>query len=68
MDENNSHTNFIINRSISKVGFWSGIAAFIAITTFGIVQALQISGFFTYSVDVILIYGLSLCITIPFML
>lgn len=63
-----SYNNFIADRTISKVGFWSGLIAFIAITAFGIVQALQILGFLTYPLDEILIYGFSLCIVIPFML
>jgi len=68
MDVNSSYSNFILDRAISKVGFWSGLLAFIAITSFGIVQTLQVLGFLTYPVDEILIYGFSLCITIPFML
>ncbi len=68
MDAKNSYDNFILGSTISKVGFWSGLFAFIAITAFGIVQALQILGFLKYPLDEILIYGFSLCITIPFML
>src|SRR5688500_6208725 len=68
MDGINGYTNFIIDRTILKVGFWSGLIAFIAITAFGIVQTLQILGFLTYPLDEILIYGSSLCIVIPFML
>lgn len=68
MGVNSSYSNFILDRAISKVGFWSGLLAFIAITSFGIVQTLQVLGFLTYPVDEILIYGFSLCITIPFML
>jgi hypothetical protein len=68
MDVNNSYDNFIVDRTISKVGFWSGLIAFIAITAFGTVQTLQILSLFRYPLDEILIYGFSLCITIPFML
>jgi hypothetical protein len=68
MDANSGYNNFVSDRIISKVGFWSGLIAFIAITSFGIVQTLQVLGFFTYPLDEILIYGFSLCITIPFML
>lgn len=68
MDVNSSYNNFILDRTISKVGFWSGLIAFIAIISFGIVQTLQVLGFLTYPLDEILIYGFSLCITIPFML
>jgi hypothetical protein len=68
MNANKGYNNFISDRTISKVGFWSGLIAFIAITSFGIVQTLQVLGFLTYPLDEILIYGFSLCITIPFML
>lgn len=68
MDQNSIYNNFIPDRSISKVGFWSGLIAFIAVIAFGIVQVLQVLGFLTYPSDEILIYGFSLCITIPFML
>jgi hypothetical protein len=64
----NSYSNFIIDRTISRVGFWAGIIAFLAISSFGIVQTLQIFGLLTYPVDEILIYGFSLCIVVPFML
>ena len=68
MDVNNPYNNFILNRTVFKIGFWSGLSAFIAITAFGIVQTLQVLGFLTFPLDEILIYGFSLCITIPFML
>jgi hypothetical protein len=68
MNADSGYNNFNSDRAISKVGFWSGLTAFIAITSFGIVQTLQVLGFLTYPLDEILIYGFSLCITIPFML
>ena len=68
MNANNGYKNFISDRPILKVGFWAGLFAFIAITLFGIVQTLQVLGFLTYPLDEILIFGFSLCITIPFML
>ncbi len=68
MHAGSDYNNFISDRSISKVGFWSGLIAFIAIISFGIVQTLQVPGLLTYPLDEILIYGFSLCITIPFML
>ena len=68
MEENNNYNNFLQDRPILKIGFRSGLIAFIAITAFGIVQTLQILGLLTYPLDEILIYGSSLCITIPFML
>ena len=68
MNVGGGYNNFISDTSISKIGFWSGLIAFIAITSFGIVQTLQVIGLLIYPVDEILIYGTSLCITIPFML
>lgn len=53
---------------IYKVGYWSGIIAFIATVIFYIVQMLQIWDLLTYPMDEILIYGFSLCITLPFLL
>lgn len=57
-----------MKKEIYLVGFWSGIIAFLATVAFYIVQMLQILGFFNYPNDEILIYGFSLCITLPFML
>lgn len=68
MEAKDEYNNFVLDRTILKVGFWSGLIAFIATTLFGIVQTLQILGFLTYPVDEILIFVFSLCITIPFIL
>ncbi len=57
-----------MNRIIYKVGFWSGLIAFISIVAFTITQILQLLGVLSYPLDEILIYGLSLCIVIPFLL
>jgi len=57
-----------MKKEIYIVGFWSGLIAFIATVIFYIVQMLQILGFLSYPIDEILIYGFSLCITIPFAL
>lgn len=56
------------NRYIYKVGFWSGITAFIATVLFYIVQLLQILDVINFPLDEILIYSFSLCITLPFIL
>ena len=68
MDVNSHYNNFIQDRTIAKAGFWFALFAFIAISAFGIVQALQILGIFSYPLNEILIYGFSLCIVVPFML
>jgi len=54
--------------TIYKVGFWSGLIAFLATMAFNIAQLLQLFGILIFPFDQILIYGFSLCIVIPFML
>jgi hypothetical protein len=57
-----------VNKSIYKIGFWSGLIAFISTVAFFIVQLLQLLDVLIYPWDQILIFGFSLCIVIPFML
>ncbi|HRB62979.1 MAG TPA: hypothetical protein PLL63_00140 [Niabella sp.] len=57
-----------MNKTIYTIGYWSGIVAFTATFSFYIVQMLQVLGMLTFPLDEILIYGFSLCITIPFMI
>ena len=57
-----------MNKTIYKVGFWSGLIAFASTCVFDIVQILQLFGVLSYPWDQILIFGFSLCIAIPFML
>ncbi|MGZ8558144.1 MAG: hypothetical protein ACXWWC_07425 [Chitinophagaceae bacterium] len=57
-----------MNKIIYTIGFGSGIVAFSATLAFYIVQMLQVMGMLTFPWDEILIYGFSLCITIPFMI
>jgi hypothetical protein len=57
-----------VNKSIYKIGFWSGLIAFISTVAFFIVQVLQLLGVLVYPWDQILIFGFSLCIVIPFMI
>jgi hypothetical protein len=57
-----------MNKTIYKAGYWSGMVAFTATLAFYIVQILQVWGLLSYPRDEILIYGFSLCITIPFMI
>jgi hypothetical protein len=57
-----------MNRTIYKIGFWSGLIAFISTVAFTIAQILQLFGVLSYPLDEILIYGFSLCIVIPFFL
>jgi hypothetical protein len=58
----------VMNSSINKVGFWSGVLAFAATVSYCIVQLLQLYGVLTYPMDEKLVYGTSLCIVIPFVL
>ena len=57
-----------MNKEIYKVGFLTGLIAFMATVAFYFVQVLQVSGALSYPWDEILIYGFSLCITLPFIL
>lgn len=57
-----------VDRTVSTVGFWSGIAACVAVLAYDVVQILQIAGAFRFPVDEIAIYGTSLCIVVPFIL
>ncbi|GAB1444623.1 hypothetical protein MASR2M41_02360 [Flammeovirgaceae bacterium] len=54
--------------AIHKIGFRSGIIAFLATAGFTIVQILQLLAWFSYPTDEILIYSFSLCIVIPFLI
>jgi hypothetical protein len=55
-------------RSISSVGYWSGLAAFTSTVAYDVVQILQVAGMIRFPADEILIYGTSLCIFVPFIL
>jgi hypothetical protein len=57
-----------VNRTISKVGYWSGLVAFASVVAYDLVQILQIAGILRFPLDEILIYGTSLCIVVPFIL
>ena len=54
--------------SISKVGYWSGLAAFTSTVAYALAQILQVAGMLRFPADEILIYGTSLCIVVPFIL
>ena len=56
-----------MNWKIETIGYRSGLIAFTATVAFYIVQMMQILGGLTYPLDEILIYGFSLCITLPFL-
>ena len=57
-----------MRRSIAKVGYWSGLAAFTSAVAYDVVQISQVTGVLRFPFDEILIYGTSLCIVIPFVL
>ena len=52
---------------IYKIGYWSAIAAFLAASGYGFVQILQVLGVVESPLADILIYGTSLCISIPYL-
>jgi hypothetical protein len=57
-----------LDRIISNVGYWSGLAAFTSTVAYDVVQILQVAGMLRFPADEILIYGTSLCIVVPFIL
>ena len=57
-----------MDTTIYKLGFWSGIIAFLATVAYCIVQLLQLYDVVTYPTDERLIYGTSFCIVIPFVI
>ena len=57
-----------MNQAIYKIGFWSGLVAFSATVAYVIVQMLQVYGVVSDPWSGILIYGFSLCISIPFLI
>jgi heme/copper-type cytochrome/quinol oxidase subunit 4 len=57
-----------VTRSISEVGYWSGLAAFASAVAYSVVQILQVVGVLHFPVDEVLIYGTSLCIVVPLLL
>lgn len=57
-----------MDKTIFKIGYWSGLFAFGATVAFVIVQLLQLARVFSSPLDETLIYATSLCIVIPFIL
>lgn len=57
-----------MDNSLYKIGFWSGLAAFIATLLYDVVQVLEIFGVVRDTWAGILIYSFSLCIVVPFLL
>lgn len=54
--------------SINRIGYWSGLVAFLSTLSYCVVQILQVYGVISFPLDEKLIYGTSLCIVIPFLL
>lgn len=52
----------------SAIGFRAGVAAAAATVAYDVVQILQVIGVLHFPVDEILVFGTSLCITVPFLL
>lgn len=57
-----------MNRTVNRLGFWSGLIAFSSTTSYVIVQLLQVFGLIHYPLGEILIYSTSLCIVVPFVI
>jgi heme/copper-type cytochrome/quinol oxidase subunit 4 len=57
-----------VSKSVSQVGYWSGLIASAAALAYVTVQILQVAGVLRFPLDEILIYGTSLCIVVPLVL
>jgi hypothetical protein len=57
-----------MSKSVSQVGYWSGLIASGAALAYVTVQILQLAGVLRFPIDEILIYGTSLCIVVPLVL
>jgi hypothetical protein len=53
---------------LSRVGFWAGVTAATATLAYDVTQILQVAGVLRFPLDEILIFGISLCIVVPFVL
>jgi hypothetical protein len=58
----------VSSTEIHRIGFWSGLIAALVTLTYDVLQLLQVAGVFHFPYDEILIYSISLCIVIPFVL
>lgn len=68
MNDQREFADFSPDRTLYRIGYLSGLAAFAAATTFVVVQLLQLLRILPYPWDEILIYASSQCIAIPFLL
>jgi hypothetical protein len=57
-----------MNAVTPKLGFYTSIISLIAAVSYGVVQILQVLGILNYPLADILIYGTSLCISVPFLI
>ena len=57
-----------MNEASPRLGFFASAVGFIAVVGYGVAQTLQVVGIVTYPLADILIYGFSLCISVPFLL
>lgn len=54
--------------TVSRIGFWSSLAALAAAAGYSVVQIFQLLGWLVFPWDQILIFGFSICIPVPFVL
>jgi len=57
-----------MNKAAPSLGFFSSIASLIAAVGYGVTQSMQVFGILNYPLADILIYGFSLCISVPFLI
>ena len=57
-----------MNEASPQLGFGASVIAFIAIVAYGVAQIMQVLNIVSYPLADILIYGTSLCISVPFLI
>jgi len=57
-----------LDKSISKIGYGSGLVAFASTVAYVVAQILQVADLLRFPADETLIYGTSLCIVVPYTL
>ena len=57
-----------MNEASPQLGFSASVIAFIAVAAYGVTQTIQVLNVVSYPLADILIYGTSLCISVPFLI
>jgi hypothetical protein len=57
-----------MENSVYKIGYWAGMMAFAFTAAYVVIQLMQVAGILKFPVDEILVYSISLCIAVPYIL